>query len=210
VPNICVSYLVISGDKTQLEDLRKKLNADLRDRFRDRDERLHAWCGHFISDDGGVGALDTKFPTEGMCQIELTVHSEDILPMGDFDWLTKEYPGLVISVEYKKVSSDLYGRLEYRGGEKTVDVTCSALEFYTRRDEDLAVMVRSILNRSYEVFKDEYLEGDAYQNEEMWGLWAYLLEPLIIQRARPEDLPPLLSKFTHHEHLIKQRLANGE
>lgn len=202
--NLCSNYVIIRGDEKILQGLADKIT-----------KKDKAFLLEFpllcVGDFYGIynvwrrfGArfLDLINPRAG--ELFLDISSKWSPPEKMFQKLSETYPTLTIEVSYEEPAMELYGKLSYENGECTLDQPMDTFDYLMEFNEDFADEVSNIKDSDYKEFKETYLLTTDYRKGFIWESNSYLLEPLLVERTRDEDLAMLIGALDSPELLERK------
>jgi hypothetical protein len=108
--------------------------------------------------------------------------------------LSKAYPLLHFNVQYEESGLDVYGVLEYFGGECVSDKPMLCEEYLSEYDEEYIDCVEDIDKSEYKDFLSRYLDEsiETLQDDPQTCRFPALIEKRILKRVKDKDLPLLI------------------
>lgn len=178
--NICSNYIEISGDQTQLDQLRK--------RIKEQDESLLEEI-YFLKQGDGLVQDPSEIDNEG--KIRLDCSSKWSPPEEALSKLSAIYPLLCIQVRYRGTGA--YGILIYQEGNCVLDTPMDQESYVEEFDEAYKELINDIAESDYQDFTSRYLLTmvDLQDNPETFD-YPNLIERKILARVKDEDLPLLI------------------
>jgi len=182
--NICSNYIEISGDQTQLNQLRK--------RIKEQDESLLEDI-YFLKQGDFYGLVQDSSEIDDEGDIELDCTSKWSPPEEALSKLSALYPLLCIKVRYQEPACDAYGTLEYQDGKCILDTPMDQESYLEEYDETYKELIKDIAESDYKDFTFRYMLTmvDLQDNPETFD-YPNLLERKILERVKDEDLPLLV------------------
>jgi len=190
--NICTNTLEITGSKEDIALFTKKITEQDKELL-----ELFCWLEKTNSD---YGMWEDSLNTEPD-EIYLSFGSKWGFPDKEFNSLVAEYSRLNFKASWKEPGMEEFGKVSgSRGATSYTNLT--PLDYYTEFNTDFFEEHQQIENLPY----DKFLEYVAKFTTDYDDYSYSYLEPLIIKRIKPKDLPLFIDKEWQHceEEFIKK------
>lgn len=194
--NICSNSMTITGELSQVNDLRDKIVK--------QDEGLIKLFTWFETETkpgnayGLINDLEELAEDEGAA-ISLEYTTKWSPPTDELIALSAAYPELTIENQYEESGMAAYGQHSFKNGECISDRPMTTEE-YLLEDDDFGALIENIKTCTYKKFLKEYLpDMENLEDNDPSFKAPWLVEKYILKRLKNKDLPLLINHVWHNE-----------